>query len=1093
MVEAISVFKNFITIFLSQHNFSFNSDVILIFQGFPLGFFEALNQLGIDHFSKQLDTKYPDFEKISGNKLLSSFVTSKGLHWGFYEDLIALSMTLNNFSVYNGKILIVKNNIFHDYYPIPIKIDIPTVIKLFENEKTKKDENKLLQFYSDYKIENDILLISYVNKHFDIDIGVTIDECDFYQPNTDLNTSSNNIKTVENISISSLIVIKCDLQNGKLSSMQYLVNGENKILSKEIAVLNSLGKEYNVLFALSTIKDRTTDEGKQYIHILKKYWSTDATYRMCPFYENPALSSNVVDISQGTIISDIILQCEGSLNKSSSQYSDIIITAPTGAGKSLFFQIPGIHLSEKYEALTIVICPLVALMIDQVKELNDRGIETATFINSALTYEERQSRIDGIKGGRYSIVYLSPELLLAYDIQALIGNRIIGLMVVDEAHLVTSWGRDFRVDYWFLGDYIEKIRRGSYYSKSEKRSFPVLCLTATAVFGGRDDVIGDLQNSLHLTCYADHMYIGYVRRENIIFNIRHPHKQHRSEKEEKISLTVTAIKNFIEKKEKTIVYFPYTSQIEDVKKNLDTEHSLISDQVEKYYSSDMKTTEKDEAYNNFRENKSLVMMATKAFGMGVNIPDIVNVYHYAPTGTLADYVQEIGRAARQLMKGYAITDYLPTDMHYVRTLWGLSGLRHYQIKAIIKKLYNLYEEKQHRNLLFSPEIFSFLFDEKSIDTKVKSGLMLLSTDLLEKYHFKVITVRPKNLFSKQYIIVPKEIEEQFLSDYGKYCIRMNDCYPQIEHGYGNNSEVIVKKNGNVFEIDLAALWEKAFVDLSFAQFKYQFFLGKLFPYAEGKIVPNMKLIISYDTGFNEISKKFSVLATAIQNTFNDIKNEFGGRYFTSGDFLRIFNNHYKQKIRREYALMLLELFCYNQTDIYDIPSESWKFIAQKKTSNNSSSLVPEIQYCIRTQKYAYIQTNLLRFLKQSSPNFENSKKYVTYLPIPRKGSKLSYQMLLASILQLFDFASYELIGGRNPQIFVRINDPLKLKRIAESEKEYRNSILTDIEERHKRAVTIMNRFLNGNYSNDERWGIVEDYFLGNDLVVNTRLGITEDS
>ena len=190
-----------------------------------------------------------------------------------------------------------------------------------------------------------------------------------------------------------------------------------------------------------------------------------------------------------------------------SKYSDIIVTAPTGAGKSLFFQIPAIYLHDKYKAITLVISPLVALMIDQVTELEERGIRIGTYLNSSITFEERQSRIEKIKNGEFSLVYLAPELLLSYEIRSLIGERTIGLLVIDEAHLVTTWGRDFRVDYWFLGDHIEKIRKGNYKNKLDARPFPVLCLTATAVFGGNDDVVGDLQNSLHLTCYSDHLYI----------------------------------------------------------------------------------------------------------------------------------------------------------------------------------------------------------------------------------------------------------------------------------------------------------------------------------------------------------------------------------------------------------------------------------------------------------------------------------------------------------------------------------------------------------------------------------------------------------
>ena len=158
----------------------------------------------------------------------------------------------------------------------------------------------------------------------------------------------------------------------------------------------------------------------------------------------------------------------------------------------------------------------------------------------------------------------------------------------------------------------------------------------------------------------------------------------------------------------------------------------------------MEKFEKNESVIRFKESDLSIRLATKAFGMGINIPDVEVVYHYAPTGTLADYVQEIGRAARKLPKGYAMTDYLRNDMNYASVLWGLSGLRHYQIKAIMKKLYNLYVQKNNRNILISPEVFGFIFDTRSIDNKAKRGLMLLSADLLEKYHFRVINVRTKN-------------------------------------------------------------------------------------------------------------------------------------------------------------------------------------------------------------------------------------------------------------------------------------------------------------------------------------------------------------
>lgn len=104
---------------------------------------------------------------------------------------------------------------------------------------------------------------------------------------------------------------------------------------------------------------------------------------------------------------------------------------------------------------------------------NKRGVKTATCINSSISYEARQQRINEIRSGKKSIVYLAPELLLATGLQTLLGERKISLLVIDEAHTVTSWGRDFRSDYWFLGDFLKSVKKNGY-------AFPVLCLTSSA-------------------------------------------------------------------------------------------------------------------------------------------------------------------------------------------------------------------------------------------------------------------------------------------------------------------------------------------------------------------------------------------------------------------------------------------------------------------------------------------------------------------------------------------------------------------------------------------------------------------------------------
>lgn len=1084
--SSTQVYKDLITQFLERH-LKGKKDTILFFQGFPICFYKALSTIGIKSFSDtEVIDKYINFEKIDSRLLLQKYVSCEGVCWGYYEELIALVDILNDLTIYKGKIIVVRNNLFDVYYPIDVGVKNDVVSQIFESDTIKNGDSKLLTYYSDYKRVNEVGFFSYVNKHFAIDTNKDIKEVDFYNDGNIVVPDSLKEKT---ISLVDLDIIKFQLQKGELSDTNYSINKIDVHPIAEITALNALGSKYNVFFNLKTVS-RSFEKYEKFDHIsdFRRYWGNDAEYKYLKIYSDPAISSDTIDISQGSLISDIIYQCEEAM-LTAHQYSDVIITAPTGAGKSLFFQVPGIYLHNHYDALTLVITPLIALMKDQVFELELRGVDFATYINSEISFEERRSRLEGIQNGRYSIVYLSPELLLANDISNIIGGRKIALVVVDEAHLVTSWGRDFRVDYWFLGDYIEKIRRVHYYHPQNMIAlrFPIVCLTATAVFGGRDDVVGDLQNSMHLNCSAEHLYIGYVRRDNIGFKIRQASKKLNTKKEEKVDLTCRRIRQFCDCEDKAIVYFPYISQIEDVHKEISSHFPKYGRYVEQY-SGTMDKFEKNESYQNFRDHEVSIMLATKAFGMGVNIPDVDIVYHYAPTGTLADYVQEIGRAARDLEIGYAMTDHMPNDMHYARTLWGLSGLRHYQIKAIMKKLYSLYFKQKHRNLLVSPDIFSYLFDARSVDNKVKSGLMLLSADLLEKYHFKVITLRPKSIFSKHYVHVPKEVESEFLNEFGQYCVLMTDDKPRIIPGQGTKAEVTVYNAGKIYEIDLSEVWENEFVDLTFAKFKYHFFTGDLFSFGSDKITPRIKLIISYDRDFESVRNDIFKIISAIQKAINKIHYVFGGREFSFDDFRNAFVDYYDTKVRREYIAMLLDLFCYEGAYFEDTPVEQWKFINKTK-SKGENELHNENKYCIRTQKYNFIEQNLKRYLIQCQPNTNDPDTFSTYLKVPKSNGKYSEYQLLASLLELFNLATYEVVGGRNPQIFVRINDPLKLKRISESDREYRNSLLVNIGEKHARAAEIVDRFLNIDMDDADRWSLIESYFLGYDDQIDFMLGI----
>ena len=224
--------------------------------------------------------------------------------------------------------------------------------------------------------------------------------------------------------------------------------------------------------------------------LLHNYWGENADFRTLKVYSNPSYDKTIKSISQGLIVDTII--DEYNKAKQSVAPKDLFLTAPTGSGKSLLFQLPAFHVSAQGD-VTIVVSPLIALMKDQVEQIRcERGYKKVYYINSELSLIDRERVIDDCKSGEIDILYLSPELLLSYDISYFIGDRRLGLIVIDEAHLITTWGRDFRVDYWFLGQHINKIRKIKAYH------FPMVAVTATAIYGGDNDMVFDSINSLYM-------------------------------------------------------------------------------------------------------------------------------------------------------------------------------------------------------------------------------------------------------------------------------------------------------------------------------------------------------------------------------------------------------------------------------------------------------------------------------------------------------------------------------------------------------------------------------------------------------------------
>lgn len=265
---------------------------------------------------------------------------------------------------------------------------------------------------------------------------------------------------------------------------------------------------------LPVLKERhLPEECRQSVtELLKETYGYDG-FRNLEIYDDLFKNRDTLCISQGQLVENVIREAEKAY-KGGEQPDNILLTAPTGAGKSLLFQLPAIYLGKEYNLLTIVVSPLKALIVDQVEGLQDVGYERVAYASSDLSPEQKMEVYRAVREGEIDLFYLSPELLLSYDIRHFIGNRRIGMVVVDEAHTVTTWGKEFRVDYWFLGRYLGALKQNLGYS------FPLFALTATAVWNpkGGNDMVFDTIRSLQMEPCI--LYVGTVRRKNIGFDIR---------------------------------------------------------------------------------------------------------------------------------------------------------------------------------------------------------------------------------------------------------------------------------------------------------------------------------------------------------------------------------------------------------------------------------------------------------------------------------------------------------------------------------------------------------------------------------------------
>ena len=993
--------------------------------------------------------------------------------WITYEEY-ELAQEMINLRAKSGKIEveIIRNNIYPELYPVDLQIedDIFDVYKKSEETINKKQDDEIImlinKYYSRLELINNRYYASYYN--FEQPNSPFINKVtDYYNDCLDveenkvaeyvIDIGDDLVKYIEHINkieenkinkVAFKLFCNTELSKLMLKALKAYINKSNKVLYKFTG-------EY---IADDSVRSDLIDVAE---NVLKK---KNFKFRDLEFYKQPEKSNEMETVSQAEIMEYIVNQAENAYR--GERYRDIFITAPTGAGKSMIFQIPSIYLSRKYNKLVIIIEPLKGLQLDQQKNLEEAGYLKSAYLNSDIaTKVEREKIVDGVKKGEIDILYVSPETLLSHSIESLIGEREIGLVIVDEAHIVTTWGVGFRPDYWYLGSYLNKMRTKKDKKGMQKRyhDFPIFACTATAVNGGPDDTVSETVISLYMNDPI--IRIGSSKRKNISFEINnYTDKTFDEYKAKKNEILKERVDYWIKNKEKTIVYCPYSS-IAHSMKNGEKEYKNLAEYKNEtcVYTGGMDDAyEKNESMRKFKDSEINIMYATKAFGMGIDIPDITNVYHYAVTGGLSDYIQEIGRAAREKgINGKAVVDYFNGDMKYMNVLFGMSQIKQFHIKKCLSIIYDTYKNKgEKRNFLVNPKMFDGVFgkvNDDELSNKIKIVMLMLEKDLNEVYKTYVLISRPSSLFTKGYIVIDKNYEEEVLnSKYGKYFKRISQGRIQEKDYTG----LMVTDIGDIFEINFKNIWENEFgAEMGFPEFKYKFFQNQEKILGEyGKYIYNrVKLKLKAKKG--NLSDVFEIAKNEI-DYITDKLNEFDRNYFTKDEF--------KAKIKSRYVNdSKAEVIANSYFDVVDYYGE-----CIKKRENNEI-----VKYQVSNGR---IRELGMKILKKSSLLKIISGTYTNELERFYNDNGPDEDLL--KLLSLLDIVSFEIEGGNNPEIFIRLNAPDKIKNIIEDKILYKNRYVELAKEKHYRAVKILDYFFR-KFGNDDlgRWNFVEKYFLGEDV------------
>ncbi|MDX1303948.1 ATP-dependent DNA helicase RecQ [Photobacterium sp.] len=308
---------------------------------------------------------------------------------------------------------------------------------------------------------------------------------------------------------------------------------------------------------------------------------------------------------------------------------DCLVIMPTGGGKSLCYQIPALMLP----GITLVISPLISLMKDQVDQLNANGV-AAAYLNSTMSREAMMETFLAMREGELKLVYVSPERVLMRDFIDRLYEMPLSMVAVDEAHCISQWGHDFRPEYAALGTL-----------KQHFANLPIMALTATADDTTRSDIIS------RLGLAHPHAYLGSFDRPNIRYTLLEKHKP------------LTQLTRYLGgvRGQCGIVYCNSRKRVEQI-----TEKLCDNGIRAAAYHAGLDHEERGRVQESFQRDDIHIVVATVAFGMGINKPNVRFVVHYDIPRNIESYYQETGRAGRDGLPAEAVMFYNPSDLAWLR-------------------------------------------------------------------------------------------------------------------------------------------------------------------------------------------------------------------------------------------------------------------------------------------------------------------------------------------------------------------------------------------------------------------------------------------